>query len=127
MNRDQVIAKTLEDMRLYERSFDAETHEQSGERDRYDGSLTIPELIKRLPDGEIVTCSELHFSVECCDMCHCFYPHYDMYTVDLPDGRKAWICCAVRHALFHEPSRPDVDLEEALGGGLRRQNNPNQE
>jgi hypothetical protein len=127
MNRDRIIAKTLEDMRHYERSFDAGAHEQSVERDEHDRSVTIPELIKRLPDGEILTCAELDLPVECCESCHSYYPQNDMYAVDLLDGKKAWICCEVRRALFHEPSGPYVDLEEALGGGLRRQNNPDQE
>jgi hypothetical protein len=104
-----------------------EFYQQSAELDEYDRSITIPELMKRLPDSEILTCKEFDFPVECCDSCHYFYAHYDMDLVDLPDGRKAWICCTVRGALFHEPSGPDVDLEEALGGGLRRQKNPNQE
>ena len=92
--------------------------------DEYDRSIAIPELKKRLPDSDIMTCKDLDFPVECCDSCHYFYAHYDMHLVELPDARKAWICCAVLRALFHEPSESDysqeVDLVEALGDWLRR-------
>lgn len=41
------------------------------------------------------------------------------------------LCCAVRRALFHEPDQlgwlQEVGLEDALGGGLRRQTGSNQE
>ena len=127
MNRDQVIAKTLENMGSHEGHPGEEAQQQKLDRDEYDQDVTIPELMNRLPDGEMTTCEELEFGVECCDGCHSFYPHYDMYTVDLLDGRKAWICCAVRRAFFHGPGESDVDLQETPGGGLRRQNNPNQE
>jgi len=131
MNRDQIITKTLEDMRGYDSSDSEEFYQQSAELDEYDRNVTIPELMKRLPEGEILTCEDLDFPVECCDSCHYFYAHYDMYLVDLPDGRKAWICCATRRALLHEPDRSgysgDVDLEEALGGGLRKQEDTNRE
>jgi hypothetical protein len=131
MNRDQIIAKTLEDMRGYDRTTREEFYQQSAELDQYDGSITIPELMKRLADSDILTCKDIDFPVECCDSCHHFYAHYYMDLVDLPDGRKVWICCAVRRALFHEPSESDemqkVDLEEALGGGLRRRTDSNQE
>jgi hypothetical protein len=134
MNRNQIIVKTLEDMRGYEWSQREEFYRQSAEAeelDRYDRDTTIPELMKRLPDSDIMSCKDLDFPVECCDSCHYFYAHYDMHLVELPDARKAWICCAVLRALFHEPRESDysqgVDLEEALGGGLRRQADSNQE
>jgi len=104
MNRDQLIVKTLEDMRGYEISRKEEFYQQSPELDEYDRDITIPELMKRLPDRDILICRDLDFPVECCESCHYFYAHYDMYLVDLLDGRKAWICCSVRRALFHERS-----------------------
>jgi hypothetical protein len=91
MNRDQIIAKTLKDMRGYDRTTREEFYQQSAELDEYDRSITIPELMKRLLDSDIMTCKDLDFPVECCDSCHCFYAHYDMDLVDLPDARKAWI------------------------------------
>lgn len=131
MNRDKIIAKTLEDMRRYESPHGEEVHQRSEERDEYDLSVTIPELMKRLPDGEVLTCADFDFPEECCESCHYAYAHYDMELVDLPDGRKAWICCAVRRALFHEPDQlggsEEVNLEEALGGGLRKRKDPDGE
>lgn len=110
MNRDQVIAKTLQDMRHHVQG----AQQQKSDRDEYDREVTIPELMRRLPDGEVATCEEFDFDVDCCDSCHYFYAHYDMYLVDLPDGRKAWICCAVRSALLHEPKESDYSQEVDL-------------
>jgi hypothetical protein len=59
MNRDQIIAKTLDDMRAYETDFE---HSAPGSADRdaeYNREIFIPEMLKRLPDGEIITCDEL--------------------------------------------------------------------
>jgi hypothetical protein len=126
MNRDQIIAKTIEDMWRVD-SHGEEAHQQSAQAVEYDRSIAIPELVRRLPDGEILTCAEFDFPVECCGTCHGYYPHYDMYVVELPDGRNSWICCAIRRALFHEPESQEVDLEEALGGGLRKRKDPSQE
>ena len=109
MTRSEIIAQTFKDMdRLYPTG--RENVPADANRDEYDATVTIPELEKRLPDGEIVTCKQLHVGVECCDPCHGFYPHYDMYLVDLPDARKAWVCCAVRRVLFPETATPDDDL-----------------
>jgi hypothetical protein len=87
----------------------------------YDRDVVIPEMLRRLPEGEIATCGDLRLADKCCESCHAFYPHYDMYVVQLSDGRTGWICCAVRRLLFPETSIPDdlpefVDLMEALGG-----------
>jgi hypothetical protein len=106
MRKAEIIARTLKDMgRLYSTSnkdVPADTN-----RDEYDATVTIPELERRLPDGDILTCEELRAGIECCDPCHGFYPHYDMYLVDLPDARRAWMCCAVRRVLFPETVRLD--------------------
>jgi hypothetical protein len=70
MNRDEIIAKTLVDMRCYENS--VEDHEP-GSADgavEYDRDIVIPEMKKRLPEGEITTCAELRLEVECCESCH---------------------------------------------------------
>jgi hypothetical protein len=101
MTRSEIIAQTLKDMgRLY--PIAKENAPMDADRDEYDAMVTIPELERRLPDGDILTCEELRADVECCDSCYGFYPHYDMYLIDLPDARNAWICCAVRRALFPE-------------------------
>jgi len=102
MNRDQIIAKTLDDMRRFENPVE---DSEPGTADRafeYDRDVFVPEMLKRLPDCEITTCDDLGLEVECCESCHGYYPHYDMYVVDLSEGRKGWICCAVRRVLFPE-------------------------
>jgi hypothetical protein len=43
-----------------------------------------------------------------------------MHIEDLPNGGKAWICCVVRRALRGEKTTDDIDLEAALGGGVRK-------
>lgn len=99
MRRSEVIEQTLKDMGCFHSMTLGNTHLHAN-RDEYDATVTIPELKKRLPDTDIVTCEQIHINVNCCNTCHSFYPHYDMYLVDLPDNRKAWICCAVHSALF---------------------------
>jgi hypothetical protein len=141
MNRDQIIAKTLGDMRAYmnpvedsepasadridendRNVFIQESEPGSvGRTEEYDRDVFIPEMQKRLPEGEIVICDDLLLDVECCPPCHGFYPHYDMYLVELPDGRAAWICCAVRGVLFPETAIADdspeaLDFNRILGG-----------
>ena len=131
MNRSQIIAQTLEDMRGLESSRTDELQQQSAELDEYDRSVTIPELMRRLPDADILTCKDLDFPVACCDSCHYFYAHYDMHLIELPDGRKAWVCCSVRRALFHEPTESDFSLEvgfeQAVGDWSRRRECRNDE
>jgi hypothetical protein len=61
------------------------------------------------PDGEITTCDDLRLEVECCESCHGYYLHYDMYVVEQPDGQTAWICCAVRRVLFPETAIANDD------------------
>lgn len=61
----------------------------------------IATLAERLPEGDIKTCDDRqHLGIGCCNICHTCYPHYDMYLEDVPDGRKAWICCKVRTSLL---------------------------
>jgi uncharacterized protein YbaR (Trm112 family) len=116
MNRDQIIAKTLVDMSRYlnsDENCEPGSADRAVEYDEYDREVFFPEMKRRLPEGEITTCDELRLEVVCCPPCHGFYPHYDMHVVDLSDGRKGWICCAVRGALFPETEIPD-DSPEAL-------------
>lgn len=110
MNRDQIIAKTLVDMGLSETS-----SENCGSDIPYIRDVFSPEMLKRLPESDIVTCEELQLGVECCSTCHGFYPHYEMELKVLPDGRAGWICCAVRRALFPETAiTPDSPAALAL-------------
>jgi len=121
MNRDQLIAKTFDDMRRYEIAFE---NREPGSADldaEYHRDIVIPEMLKRLPDGDITTCGELQAEIECCPTCHGLYPHYEMHEVNLPDGRTGWICCAVRRVLFPETAMKfdlpeSLDLIRMLGG-----------
>lgn len=94
--------------------------------DSYEATV-IAKLTERLPDREIWTRADFsELKVRCCHICHTCYPHYDMYDEDLSEGKKAWICCFVWSALRDEkaPAQDDpeelVDLEVALGGGIRK-------
>jgi hypothetical protein len=87
-------------------------------------SVIVAELERRLTEREYLTCADFnHFDVHCCVNCHAGYPHYDMYIVDLDNGRHAWVCCPIRHILMREVrtiSAPDAEekmkiLEEILG------------
>lgn len=58
MNRDQIIAKTLDDMHRYETDFE---NREPGSADRdaeYNRDILMPEMLRRLPDGDITTCEE---------------------------------------------------------------------
>jgi hypothetical protein len=113
MNRDEIITKLLDEFHCSESSVeDLEPGTTTCDAE-YIRDVFLPEMLKRLPEGEITTCEELQLDVECCSICHGFYPHYDMYMVELPDGRKGWICCAVRGVLFPETAIA-ADSPEAL-------------
>lgn len=121
MTKQQVIDATLQAM-----------HQAYGFSDECD-AIVMATLNERLPDREFKTCEDLSLGVECCDSCHTFYPHYDMYLETLPNGELAWLCCRVRSAL-RNPGQSDeeqdqewIDLEEALGGGLRTRNQNREE
>jgi hypothetical protein len=62
--------------------------------------LVIFTLREQLSDADVNTCEDFEgLKAQCCETCHRFYPHYDMYLESLPTGGKAWLCCAVRAAL----------------------------
>lgn len=125
ITKQELIDQMLTAMRNSPYSNDAE---HAGGQDGVDyDAIVLATLNERLPEGDIKTCEDLSIDVQCCDICHSVYPHYDMYVEDLPDGSKAWICCRVRSAL-RDPGQPQEiqedqwgDLEEALGGRARRQ------
>jgi hypothetical protein len=95
MTKNEIVQKTLRDMRLehlrpdppYSDEKELEAH-----------------LANRLPDNEdILVCEDFaHLGATCCPVCHCSYPHTDMYLINLPTGGQAWICDQVRWAIFPE-------------------------
>lgn len=84
------------------------------------------ELEKRLTEQDYLTCEDFdHFDVTCCDTCHTFYPHYEMWIVVLSDCRHAWVCDSIEQILMRRtkivPSSPDQEkamklLDEIFGG-----------
>lgn len=73
------------------------------QRGQSDSSVILEELERRLTEDQYLTCVDFqHFDVCCCMSCHTVYPHYDMYVVNLDDGRHAWVCCPMRHILLRE-------------------------
>ena len=74
------------------------------------------DLQRRLPDGvDIKTCQGFqHLGVECCEVCHHFYTHYEMNVIDLTEGGKAWFCDAVRWAIFPEEYRTFQERSKTL-------------
>jgi hypothetical protein len=112
VTKADIITKTLADM----------AHKHEGDPD-YVAAVVLPALNERVPEGDSKTCGDFkHLDVECCDTCHTFYAQYEMEAIDLPEGGKAWVCHAVRCALFPE-TRVDENFAEAkvfeklFGGG----------
>jgi hypothetical protein len=88
MTKNEIIEATLSDMKVLE---------PDSEKD------IIAELQRRLPDTEIKTCDDFkHLNAACCETCHTFCAHFDMKLIDLPDGTKAWVCDAVKWAIYPE-------------------------
>jgi len=99
MSKAEIILKSLEEMGLLSLS---ERDPRSGEKIRRI-PLVIAELQLMLPDGEITTCGAFRaLGAGCCDACHTD-PLHGMTLRDLPDGSKAWLCCAVEVASSPEP------------------------
>jgi hypothetical protein len=99
MARDEIIDKTLREMGMALPL--GESALSSNEATQL--SVIIAGLRLRLPDGDIKTCGAFrHLNADCCDPCHTLLAHTDMNLIDLPDGTKAWVCCAVEWAIFPE-------------------------
>jgi hypothetical protein len=97
MTREEIIEKTRREMSLFSSS--EQGSQSSDEAGRL--STVIAELQRRLPDGNIKTCGAFrHLNAGCCDPCHTSRPHTDMNLIDLSDGTKAWVCCAVEWAIY---------------------------
>jgi len=99
MTREEIIERTLREMSLYSSS--EQGSQSSDEAGRL--STVITELRRKLPDGNIKTCGAFKYlNAACCDSCHTSRPQTDMNPIDLPDGTKAWVCCAVEWAIYPE-------------------------
>ena len=99
LKKAAIIAKALADMK------NVSLHEElSLAIDSDEEEIAIQALEAKLgevePDRDIRTCSDFsHLRTECCVICHTFSPHYEMSLLDVEDGGKAWICCAMDRAL----------------------------
>lgn len=99
MTREEIIGKTLREVSLF--SSPEQGRQSSNKAGRL--STVVTELQRRLPDGDIKTCGAFrHLNAACCDPCHTSCPQTDMNLIDLPDGSKAWVCCAVEWAIYPE-------------------------
>jgi len=117
MTREEIIQNTLREMSLFSSS------EQDSQSSKKVGhiSTVIAEVRRRLPDGNIKTCGGFRYlNAGCCDPCHTLYAHTDMNLIDLPDGSKAWVCCAVEWAIYPEhyvePMEPVTELFREIFG-----------
>jgi len=91
MTRFEIILKSLEEMGLLPLTEqDARSSVKIGRI-----SFVVAGLQRRLPEGEIVTCGAFSaLGVGCCNKCHSD-PLGGMKLFKLPDGNKAWVCCAL--------------------------------
>ena len=129
LNKAELIVRSLEEMGILPLS---ERDAQCGNKIRYI-HIVITDLRRRLPGGKIKTCGAFkHLKAGCCAPCHTSHPHTSMNLIDLPDGTKGWVCCAVewaiypkRYAELMERSRncPEGKLLRGLFGGDDRKEN----
>ncbi len=128
MTKAEIIVKSVEEMGMLSLS---EQVPQFSEKIRRI-PIVIAELQRKLPEGKIKTCGAFRsLGVGCCDLCHTD-PLHEMTIPYLPDGSKAWICCAVDAAsspepypVFHERKRnsPGGRMPTGKSGnGGRREN-----
>jgi hypothetical protein len=95
MTRNEIIDKTLKDLGFPQNL----EHDGRFDDDPDEEELIVAELQRVLPEGDLKTCADFKkLSVECCENCHRFYPHYDMILIETTDGH-AWVCCAVAEAV----------------------------
>jgi hypothetical protein len=104
VTKNELITKTMAEMSQDRGEIGGFERDRDEELD--DEELVIVTLRDRLPDDDVHTCDDFEgLEPQCCDTCHRFYPHYDMYLEDLPTGGKAWLCRAVRAALLSSLDR----------------------
>jgi hypothetical protein len=106
MTKNEIIAKTLTEMSQHCWGDGGAEYDPDEEPDYEE--LVIAMLRDQLPDDDVNTCEDFEgLKAQCCETCHRFYPHYDMCLENLPEGGKAWLCCAVRGALLQSSRRSD--------------------
>jgi hypothetical protein len=91
-----------------------------------DEAFVISVLHDRLqgdPNIDIRTCEAFkHLMVECCELCHGHCAHYEMKTIDLPNGGKAWVCGPLKWAIYPEKFREvQKRSRHSPEGNLRRE------
>jgi hypothetical protein len=106
LKKSAIIAKTIADMKNITSDGELST---AGDLDQE--KIVIQTLDAKLsefePDRDIRTCTDFsHIHTECCEICHTFYPHYEMSLLDVEGGGKAWICCAMNRALNPQKYSP---------------------
>jgi hypothetical protein len=103
VTKNEIITKTLAEMNQGCGDFGGSKRGLNEELDREE--LVVVTLREQLPDDDVNTCEDFEgLKAGCCNTCHRFYPHYDMYLENLPTGGKAWLCCTVRAAFLKSPA-----------------------
>jgi hypothetical protein len=110
MDKAGIIEKTLREIGQF-----APANEPCGD-EQNEEAFIISVLQDSLPDGvDIRTCEDFrHLNIRCCETCHNFYPHYEMSLIDLPYGGKAWVCDAVKQAIYPERYRTPQEAMSLL-------------
>jgi hypothetical protein len=115
VTKNEIITKTLAEMSQH---FCDDGGAECGHDEEPDyEELVIATLREQLPDDDVNTCEDFEgLKAQCCETCHRFYPHYDMYLESLPTGAKAWLCCAARAALLQSSTWDDIPTADAAIG-----------
>ena len=107
MDKAEIIAQTLMEM-------NRRMVNQPPCTDEEESAFIISVLQDVLPDGDIKTCDDFrHLNAQCCQICH-DNPHYELSVIVLPEGGKAWVCDAVKHAIYPEGYRRCQEAEQML-------------
>ena len=114
LTRTEIVLRSLEEAGLLP------LEQQDSQSNKQIGRIrsVVAGLQRKLPEGEIVTCGAFKVTgVTCCNRCHCD-PLGRMKLVELPDGRKGWLCCALEATCSPLPSAgchaPELDPLEGL-------------
>jgi hypothetical protein len=106
MTRDQIIEKTLRENHTLPLSEQDPGDAVTAEYIR----VMTEQIQRRLPEGKFKTCGTFtDLNVACCGTCHVSYPDYDMELIELPEGGKAWVCCAIGRAIYPERHKQEME------------------